>query len=797
MLQHPFGRRGLLAAAVLLAVSCSAPESTGPNGNNPPPISNAKLWSSASTWPGGRVPQAGDSVVIPAGLAVKLDTSPPVLHSLTLKGQLVFGDVDVTLTTGWIDVEGTLQIGSATKPYKKRALITLTGTTGNADILGMGNKMIGVHGTLDLHGEARGGWTHLSATAPAGGTSLRLEASKGWRAGDRLVVASSDYDPNQAEEVVITAVSGKTLTIAQPLKYSHFGDIVTVSGYRVDERAEVGLLSRNITIRGDTGSTPGYGGHIIVMQGATARVEGVELFQMGQRGHLARYPMHWHMAGDVTGQYFRNSSVWRTFSRCVTIHGTDNATVQDNVCYDHTGHGYFMEDGAETGNLVQGNLGLVSRIPQGTDRLLASDANAATFWITNPDNTIRNNVAAGSRGMGFWCAFPASPTGLSTGEPDLPQTTPLREFSGNVAHSNYSGGLHVDDGPLPDGTTATTYYAPRVDPANSSNPVVAHFTDFRAYKHSSRAVWLRGGNLELDNAVLADNGIGATFAANQTYVKNSVFIGQSGATTKLPPSGLLKGYEFYDGLVGADGVTFVNYTAASSVPAGALGYNRTNAFPIDPLNFASHLTFINSNPVYLENPALDKDGDKAAVFLDQTGEVTGTANRWVTANVPILVTPSCSYHATWNSYICNSRFVNLSVQSGGGEAVAPLTVTRDDAVSLDLSGTGNQPGQAALSALPGRGYTMQWSGAAPPTPRLYLYDASAGDWVRVSLPLSSAPPHVIRDYNSGRPIAAATSLAELDASAGDKYYYDAGVGMLHLKLVVQSGRDWATIFVTP
>ena len=46
-------------------------------------------------------------------------------------------------------------------------------------------------------------------------------------------------------------------------------------------------------------------------------------------------------------------------------------------------------------------------------------------------------------------------------------------------------------------------------------------------------------------------------------------------------------------------------------------------------------------------------------------------------------------------------------------------------------------------------------------------------------------------------MSAATGLAELAASGGDKYYYDAAAGRLHLKLVVMADRDWATLFVRP
>ena len=69
--------------------------------------------------------------------------------------------------------------------------------------------------------------------------------------------------------------------------------------------------------------------------------------------------------------------------------------------------------------------------------------------------------------------------------------------------------------------------------------------------------------------------------------------------------------------------------------------------------------------------------------------------------------------------------------------------------------------------------------------------------MRLTLPYAQPTFLVIRDYNQSHPLPAAASLAELDASAGDRYYYDAVAGMLHLKLVTAAGRDWATAFVQP
>ena len=102
-----------------------------------------------------------------------------------------------------------------------------------------------------------------------------MAANTDWRAGDRLVIASTDLNPFWVDEVTVASVQGRTLTLTAPLKYSHWGTVQSVGGATVDQRAEVGLLSRNIVIEGDPATAPnGLGGHIMVMQGGQARVEG-------------------------------------------------------------------------------------------------------------------------------------------------------------------------------------------------------------------------------------------------------------------------------------------------------------------------------------------------------------------------------------------------------------------------------------------------------------------------------------------------------------------------------------------
>ncbi len=77
------------------------------------------------------------------------------------------------------------------------------------------------------------------------------------------------------------------------------------------------------------------------------------------------------------------------------------------------------------------------------DVLIPSDNTVSAFWITNPDNTYVDNVAAGSDETGFWISLPMHPQGAFLGtdisKSTWPRRTLLRTFRGNVAHSNFDG----------------------------------------------------------------------------------------------------------------------------------------------------------------------------------------------------------------------------------------------------------------------------------------------------------------------------------------------------------------------
>src|ERR1700719_2297758 len=327
---------------------------------------SGKRWSDAATWPDKKVPGKDAVVTIGRDMDVVLDVTPPALQGLTINGKLSFADnKDLELTTEWIMVHGELEIGTEAKPHTRKATITLTdnvkgedisGVRGTTDRVDRGIMLMG--GTLNLHGPEKSTCTKLAKTAEAGSTSIEVLSAADWKAGEEIVLASTDFDPRQAERRNIAAISGNKITLDKKLDYMHFGKIT----FDVDERGEVGMLSRNIKLQAspDADQTL-FGGHIMAMLGSKMFVDGVELNRMGQNMHLARYPIHWHLIGDAQGQYIKNSALHDTYNRCVTVHGTNFLHVENNVTYNTVGHCFFLEDGIEHGNEFVHNLAIQTK----------------------------------------------------------------------------------------------------------------------------------------------------------------------------------------------------------------------------------------------------------------------------------------------------------------------------------------------------------------------------------------------------------------------------------------------------
>ncbi|MCL6249487.1 G8 domain-containing protein [Altererythrobacter sp. KTW20L] len=787
-------------------------------------------WSDAAAWPDGRVPREGDAVVIARDMDVLLDVVPPTLRSLTIDGKLTFSnDLDIELATDWIYLRrGELHIGSEERPHTAKATITLTDNVPGEDINTMGDRGIMLMGgTLSLHGDREHTWSKLSGTAEAGATRIEVLDASGWRVGDEIVLASTDFDPRQAEKRTIAAISGNAITLDRPLQYMHFGEIT----FGVDQRGEVGLLTRNIRIQASEDSLENnFGGHIMAMLQPDVRVSGVELYRMGQHLTLARYPIHWHLVGEGQGQYIQNSAIHNTFNRCVTVHGTHNVRVENNVTFDTVGHCFFLEDAIETGNQFISNLGIMTKChptlpcepthlgPAGLASsapgrgaagqrsehiLLPSDNTAATFWITNPDNVYRNNVAAGSDMVGFWFALPIHPNGefLNTeiAANTWPRRTRVREFSGNTSHSNFDG-LMFDRGPNPDNTFSvggSNYHFPTVDPADpNSEPLVSHFADFTAYKNRNGAVWGRGELHLFTNLRVADNAIGFTHAASAvgraeytSKVVDSIFVGESdNIGTPTTPAEIaygrsmpneivdfpIRGYEYYDMRHDVENTTFVNFQPNDTRDAGALSYLMYTSFGMSTGNAIEGATFVNSKPVsfppYVRRWASDLGRGNAwrgASIHDKDGSVGGVPGAFIVLDNGIASDEdACEIRPTWGAAICQGDFglFNLGGQMGfgGGPIADPIMLSRNGR-------RWEYTGQTTIRS--GADVRVETSRDEL---ALTLTEMDDGSWVIFELPGFSTP-------------AAGAELASLDAlrEAGETAWFKDGE-TLWVKLVVDN-----------
>jgi cell migration-inducing and hyaluronan-binding protein len=530
----------------------------------------------------------------------------------------------------------------------------------------------------------------------------------------------------------------------------HFGEIT----FDVDQRGEVGLLTRNIKVHASEDAFETYfGGHIMAMPGSRMYVEGVELHRMGQHMQLARYPIHWHLVGEAgEGQYVRNAAIHDTFNRCVTVHGTHKLRVENNVTYNTVGHCFFLEDGIETGNEFVRNLAIQTKchptmecVPtnlaaagefdyenrgalrqtsfSGEHTLLPSDNTVASYWITNPDNSFIDNVAAGSDENGFWLSLPEHPNGEFLGtEASLntwPRRTPMGEFRGNVAHSNFDGFM-FDRNINEDNTFGLTgnSHMPRENPADPNSPaVISVFEDLTSYKNRNGGIWGRGENHIFRDVKFADNAIGFTHSAGSagqdpfsSLVIDSLFVGETdnigNPTTpeevaygrSLPKPGLpgfpIRGYEYYDYRDDVVDTTFVNYVDNDTRETGALSWLLYTSSGVHTENTIRGATFVNAKPVHFPEIVQAYDNDnrggvawRTAVIHDLDGSVGGMPDSYILIhdgeNDSVATDEeACEIQPSWNAAVCPGDIGRLffnEPDSGfaGLAGGSPITVTRN------------------------------------------------------------------------------------------------------------------------
>ena len=413
----------LVAIALLMPAIAAAQICPIDHAADLPPQTGHPWTKLASCVSGGNAVVGGTVSATDCTNAYVGELQPPdganALGTITIKsgGTLVFLDQSYPIRVGSIVVEsgGTLQIGAKACPIHapNQVRIFFSGAEGAAKGIdvkaGATLRMWGRRGNAELGNVS---WARL--WKPAGPQRFSKEnkvaspvlnpadtiivdkALPSWQVGDWIVVAGTDFAPDSADIVSIATITADpvlgatTITTQQPLVNYHFGGTSPTcmtgdlycgpssasfndgpsKNYGVDERAEVGLLTRAIWL---TSITPNpysnktllspqpaglhWGGEVLIESGFNvAEIAGVDIGKFGG-DRDGQFPIY------VTGNgnnppIISSNSIHHSYNKCIALAGLTNATIKDNVCARIVGDMFYLQTGKEQNLSFTHNLGV-------------------------------------------------------------------------------------------------------------------------------------------------------------------------------------------------------------------------------------------------------------------------------------------------------------------------------------------------------------------------------------------------------------------------------------------------------
>ena len=352
---------------------------------------------------------------------------------------------------------------------------------------------------------------------------------------------------------------------------------------------------------------------------ATARLSYIEVTFAGQAFRLGRYPIYFQLNGDMSTSYIRGLSIHESFNRAITLKGVQNTIVDKTVAYNIMGGAIFLEDGSETGNILQNNLLVWIK---SSSSLLNDDITPAAFWLKNPNNTIQHNAAAGGSHYGYWYGLPVRPESPSSKTSGCPNYVQLGIFQNNSAHSFGWHGLWIFE----------SYYPLKLG-CGGCNVKPAVFRGFTAWNNRKGAEAINSGALHFESFVVVHNKLAGIefqkvnsvplYTKDSPSIKNSLIIGTTterddnkGCTTAgiVLPDGA--GFQVKN-------VTFINFANSCSAIRATKITGSCSYFCGGYRYHIEGVSFINS-----PNKA-SFASEWEAILIDKDGSLTGKGeNEW-------------------------------------------------------------------------------------------------------------------------------------------------------------------------
>jgi hypothetical protein len=465
---------------------CASPTITATGSGN---------WSNPAVWSAGRLPGAGDVVIVGSGVTMTYDAnSSAAIKAVCVDGTLHFRtDVSTMLTVVTLRIRetGALEVGTTSQPVANGVTAQIViadapiDTTFDPEQYGNG---IVADGRVWMNGAIKQPtWVRLTSDLTAGTTTIPItQAVVGWQAGDKLILPDSkqwaieSYPYTEEwEPVTLASVGSNSLSLQGAVQFNH---PAARNGDDVKEFfPHVGNLTRNVIVR--SANPSGVRGHVLCNYRANVDIRYALFQELGRTtlqpldvttfsgstvthvgtNQLGRYSLHMHhVFGPTTtpangyqftliGNAIDTGSKWG-----ITVHNSHYGLIQDNVIYNAAGAGVMTEDGSESYNVFERNFVVRSR-GTGEER---GDARknvpeygfeGSAFWFRGPNNYVRDNVGANSNSFGYTYLVSnvgtvhvpsfkgADTTVAGQYTPVNMQATPILEFARNELYASVDG----------------------------------------------------------------------------------------------------------------------------------------------------------------------------------------------------------------------------------------------------------------------------------------------------------------------------------------------------------------------
>ncbi|XP_022437810.1 fibrocystin isoform X5 [Delphinapterus leucas] len=654
-------------------------KSWGQNTQGNFPFQFCRRWSRAHSWFPERLPQEGDNVTVEKGQLLLLDTNTSILNFLHVKGgKLIFldpGPIELRAHSILVSDGGELRIGSEDQPFQGKAQIKLYGSSHSTPFFPYGVKFLAVrNGTLSLHGSLpEVVVTHLRAAAYARDTVLALEDAVDWHAGDEVIVISgmgAEGAKPLEETVIVETAQNTDLHLRSPLRYSHNSTENWVAGELRVLKVMVVLLSRSVTIQGNltdervqllascqrASASQGdlqnclyfksekmlgsrdLGARVIIQsfpkEPSWVQLKGVQFRDLGQA--FCKHVSSLTLVGALRGSYMRGCTVWRSFSRGLSMSRTLGLKVDSNVFYDILGHTLLVgtppeiryipwevipgreNDWSEQGNIIRNNV-IIS--VSGAEGLSSTEMMTPSgIYIRDPTNVVEGNRVCAA-GYGYFFHLVTNQTSQA----------PLLSFTRNSAHACTRCGLFV---------------YPKFQPTwdNGTGPTL--FQNFTVWGSAGGAQIFRSSNLHLKNFQVyacRDFGIDILESDANTSVTDSLLLAHFAPKGSLCMSAGIKTPKRWELTV--SNTTFVNFDLTDCVAIRTCsGCSRgQGGFTVK----TNQLKFTNSpNLVAFPFP-------HAAILEDLDGSLSGKNRSHVLASMETLPA-SCLVKASFSQLVHGS-----------------------------------------------------------------------------------------------------------------------------------------------